>query len=523
MNRQHPSLFARLRRFCRTGDLAEIEALLNRQTPWPETPPHEQPLLHTALKHGHWPVARHLLKLRSELDQDPTPALVAASQCKRDDITGIELILTHNDDANCCGRNGRTALMTSALLGHVEKVKRLLQQGARVNPQDSHGMSALLDAASAGHTAMCALLLEHGAQVNQSNRNGENALWLAMHSGENRVNEALIRLLLDHNADPSARTHRGKNALDALERLPKNLQERIRSAAFNSQQMELPLFADTPANEAPAVAERELPEPHSARSDAVASVLKTEPCSAPDGWFEAAMQGHIGRINNWLAGGCEINARDEKGCTALIHACGCNHRALASFLLQKHADATLRSDNGSTALSSAVMGRSNSVVELLLRHGVDANGRGPGDYPCISLAVSQWNDGALSLLLAQGADLETRDPDGNGLMHLLARAAEYYSDLSKARATLQCLQQHRLDIDQLDGLKNSALHILCGAHKQRQYRADDARVAALVHQLLKNGAQAKRTNQTGHTALQLAKKHRLNNTAGVILSFLNRW
>src|SRR5438046_8176838 len=77
-------------------------------------------------------------------------------------------------------------------------VQRKLEHNADVNKGDKGGGTALHWAAGNGHEAVVRLLLEHNADVNiTSYKNGRTALHLGALNGH----EAVVQLLLEHNAD----------------------------------------------------------------------------------------------------------------------------------------------------------------------------------------------------------------------------------------------------------------------------------------------------------------------------------
>ena len=96
---------------------------------------------------------------------------------------------------------GRSALMWAAFRGDVAMLQLLLDADADVNAMTGFG-TALSQAAWADHTSAARVLLDHGARVNQAGpADGYTPLhWAA--STEER-DTALVKLLLDHKADPN--------------------------------------------------------------------------------------------------------------------------------------------------------------------------------------------------------------------------------------------------------------------------------------------------------------------------------
>ncbi len=91
-----------------------------------------------------------------------------------------------------------TPLMFAARAGDLESAKLLVAAGARVNDVDAWGVSVMALAAHSGFTDLVEFLLDKGADVNAS-----GAGFTALHAAIMRRDEALVRTLLAHRADPN--------------------------------------------------------------------------------------------------------------------------------------------------------------------------------------------------------------------------------------------------------------------------------------------------------------------------------
>lgn len=97
------------------------------------------------------------------------------------------------------GPNGSTPLMYATLYADADTMRRFLDAGADANASNDPGATALMWAA--GNLEKSRLLLEHGAKVNAKSDNGRTALLIA---AGRMNNAAVVKLLLDHGANPSA-------------------------------------------------------------------------------------------------------------------------------------------------------------------------------------------------------------------------------------------------------------------------------------------------------------------------------
>ena len=237
-------------------------------------------------------------------------------------------------------------------------------------------------------------------------------------------------------------------------------------------------------------------------------------------WFHAAKTGNLGGLNRMIIEGIDINCLDEKGCTALIRACGHSRRAVVSFLLQQDANIEARSSNGSTALSSSIIGNCRRVAGLLLDKGANVNALGPSDYSYVTIAAAQWNDAMLSILYRNGGDIFVINKLKQTLLHIIALAAEYYNNVNNAKTSIQYLLDHGMDINTQDDNGDTALMILCGTHKNK-YDVDDRNIASIAHCLIKMGAAAAITNKAGKSAVDACRLHKLQQAKGVLMNALS--
>ncbi len=83
------------------------------------------------------------------------------------------------------------ALFRAAAKGKVERVKKLIRQGASVADRDEMGETALMKAAQHGHADIVKILIANGADVSARSPFGETALSLATREGRTYIAELL--------------------------------------------------------------------------------------------------------------------------------------------------------------------------------------------------------------------------------------------------------------------------------------------------------------------------------------------
>jgi len=106
-------------------------------------------------------------------------------------------------------------LFTAAILGKIERVKFLLNEGIEVDGKTANGRTALMAASFNGNIRVVKLLLAYGADVNLADRQGHTALMDAVVFG----NEALVKLLITVGANIEVVDLQKSSALDKAEKI----------------------------------------------------------------------------------------------------------------------------------------------------------------------------------------------------------------------------------------------------------------------------------------------------------------
>jgi uncharacterized protein len=139
---------------------------------------------------------------------DAAAAAAAADRANQQDIIIAGLVGG--------GSGGLTPLVFAAREGNLDTAKILVERGADVNQQTEYGWTPLLVATNNRNYRLGAYLLEHGADPNIANKGGWTPLYLAtdnrnIEGGDYPVpkpdmdNLEYIKLLLDRKADTNAR------------------------------------------------------------------------------------------------------------------------------------------------------------------------------------------------------------------------------------------------------------------------------------------------------------------------------
>ncbi len=174
------------------------------------------PLLLAAHQDGSEPVVRMLLAAGADIkakDGTGITMLLAATDANNTNVA--KLALESGLEVNAVDITGGTPLMNAASAGNTELVKLLIARGANVNavsrpPVEAvkngivqlGNFTALMLSATYGPPETVKALIEAGARVDVRDARGMTPLHFAVAS--EAQNPAIVRLLLDKKADPSA-------------------------------------------------------------------------------------------------------------------------------------------------------------------------------------------------------------------------------------------------------------------------------------------------------------------------------
>ena len=115
-----------------------------------------------------------------------------------------------------------------------------------------------------------------------------------------------------------------------------------------------------------------------------------QPQIRPDVLHRAAQVGDIEALKTALVAGMDVDARDSRGWTALMHAANKGYPLLVSQLLDAQAAVDVRAPEGATALFMAVAHGHTEIVELLMKAGADISIQGPKGKALVEVARTRY-------------------------------------------------------------------------------------------------------------------------------------
>lgn len=144
---------------------------------------------------------------------DKTVAISIFEAAATGKINNVIRLLARNPSlVNAYAEDGFQPLGLACFFGYYDVAEYLVKAGASLNSKSGNNLKAapIQSAAAAGHHKIVRMLLEHGADPNIRELGGYTPLHAAAQNGD----EEMIRLLLFGGADLTITSNNGKTALD---------------------------------------------------------------------------------------------------------------------------------------------------------------------------------------------------------------------------------------------------------------------------------------------------------------------
>ena len=330
--------------------------------------------------------------------------------------------------------NGQTALMWAAWEGHTDVVRTLLAHGAEVDARTTTGYTALVLAAREAYLETTKALLEAGADVNAVATDGTSALLVATIRRHIDYAEFLLGQGADPNLGPGfSPLHWAAGKWDTeLNDLSNGVAEGNQWSPFGGLHAEdrlrmVRLFLQHGAD----------PNLRTARNPGFGIQVKGHlgNMRGSTAFVIAAKANDLPVMRELLAAGADPFIPTIDGTTALMHAAGVGHEpgitrsteteALQAvhLVVEMGGDLSAVNDKGDTALHGAAWReRADSIVQFLVDRGADMNAKNLREWTPLVIAEGIHTGGnyiksdtTAALLLKLGAEPSPpdilREPD----------------------------------------------------------------------------------------------------------------
>ena len=135
-------------------------------------------------------------------------------------------------------------------------------------------------------------------------------------------------------------------------------------------------------------------------------------CGPPKDIREAAWEGDIEAVKQYLADGVDVNAKDDWGKTPLHSTAEMRRKEIAELLIANGADVNAKDSWGITPLHYATANDQKETVELLIAEGAEVNVKDKYDGTPLHSATANDHKEIAELLISKGADVNAKNDEG---------------------------------------------------------------------------------------------------------------
>lgn len=259
---------------------------------------------------------------------------------------------------------GWTALSLAVAEGHLSVVEILGSQQAGLEERNDYGMTPLLVACNKGQHQVLRHLQAVGANLHAKTPDGKTALMLSSRNGHLEI----VEYLLEAGFDVLSRTNDGATALTVacgqghLHVVMTFLARQRAKIEAAQQDMEHAMLAAIYNDHLPVV---------EFLFDKLFRDKPYAPTIAEAGYMNAIMDDHLDIALYFLANGADVDTITPDGVTALMLAAMEGHLEVVKFLIDRDVDIDAVTPEGRTALMFASENGNCAVAEFLILKGAD--------------------------------------------------------------------------------------------------------------------------------------------------------
>uniref|UniRef100_A0A671R2E6 Ankyrin-1-like n=1 Tax=Sinocyclocheilus anshuiensis TaxID=1608454 RepID=A0A671R2E6_9TELE len=392
--------------------------------------------LHVAAHCGHHRMAKVLLdkgaKPNTRALNGFTPLHIA---CKKNHMRVMDLLLKHSASLEAVTESGLTPLHVSSFMGHLNIVKILMQKGASPHASNVKVETPLHMASRAGHCEVAEFLLQNAAPVDAKakvvtviclkcmtyrkrdiklyfHQDDQTPLHCAARMGHNEM----VKLLLEHKANPNSTTTAGHTSLHIASR-EGHAQTASILLDMNAQLTKMTKKGFTPLHVAAKYG----------KVDVAVLLLErgANPNAAGKNGYTplhiASKQNQVEVASSLLQHGASANAESLQGVTPLHLASQEGQPDMVLLLISKQANVNLGNKSGLTPLHLVAQEGHVGIAEILVKHGASVYAATRMGYTPLHVACHYGNIKMVKFLLQQQANVNCKSRMGYTPLHQAAQ------------------------------------------------------------------------------------------------------
>jgi len=223
----------------------------------------------------------------------------------------------------------------------------------------------------------------------------------------------------------------------------------------------------------------------------------------PDGGtplIKAADRGHREVLQALLAAGAQVDGKDAEGWTALMWSAERGRIELVNLLIASGADPKARNKEGGVPIMPAALNGHVEVLKVLLEKGAEVNAAASDGSTALMVAARQGQTEVLKFLLARAADPNLKTKDG--------LTALFFAAASNKIETISALVDKGVDVNAR--AKGGATPLMVAAEESDP---------AVLRLLIEKGANINAKADDGRTALTIAVQANRKEAAELLRKF----